>query len=90
MSEKMRDVMIERFTDILMLTADVITAPVLAVYRVTSDFVHHRGRYSRLDRGSPGPHRDAATVTLPCAPAAEHPGVDRGNRPAPAPSAPPD
>ena len=53
MSEKMRDVMIEGFTDILILTADLITAPILAVCRVVSDFVHRRGHYSHFDRGSP-------------------------------------
>jgi hypothetical protein len=54
MSEKMRDVMIEGFTDILLLTADLITAPFLAVYRVMSDFVHRKGRYRYRDRGASG------------------------------------
>jgi hypothetical protein len=54
MSEKWRDVMIEGFTDVLLLTADLITAPILAVYRVASDFVHHKGRYTYRDHGSRG------------------------------------
>jgi hypothetical protein len=53
MSDKMRDVMVEGFIDIFLLIVDLITAPILAVCRVVSDFVHRRGHYSRVHYGNP-------------------------------------
>ena len=53
MSDKTRGIMVEAFIDIFLLTIDLITAPILAVHRVMSDFVHRRGHYSRVHYGDP-------------------------------------
>lgn len=52
MGAKIWQEMVEGFTDILYLWVDLITAPILAVYRVTSDFIHGEGRYKHSDRSS--------------------------------------
>ncbi|HUN71431.1 MAG TPA: hypothetical protein VMU52_03890 [Steroidobacteraceae bacterium] len=43
--EEIWEVMVEGSTDIIMLMAELITAPIMAVVRVLSDFVHRKGRY---------------------------------------------
>lgn len=53
MGKEIWAVMVEGFTDIVKLSVDLITAPVLAIFRVTSDFIHNEGRYKRPDHGSP-------------------------------------
>ena len=52
MLEEIREVMIEGFTDTLNLWVDLITAPLLAICRVTSDFIHGEGKYKHPDHGS--------------------------------------
>ena len=50
--EEMKEGFMEGCSDILNLCVDVIAAPVLAICRVTSDFVHGRGKYAHPDRES--------------------------------------
>lgn len=49
MSEKVwkeiREVIVEGCTDMMNLWLDLITAPVMAICRVTSDFIHGKGKY---------------------------------------------
>lgn len=44
--------MIEGFFDIVILAADLVTAPFIAICRVASDFVHNEGRYRHSDHDS--------------------------------------
>lgn len=52
MREKIWEEIVEAFTDALNLWLDLITAPILAICRVTSDFIHGEGKYKHPDRGS--------------------------------------
>jgi hypothetical protein len=56
MGEKIWGVMVEGFTDIVKLCADLITAPIIALCRVISDFIHGEGRYKHSDHDSRRAH----------------------------------
>ena len=43
--EEIWEVIVEGSTDIITLMAELITAPIMAVVRVLSEFVHRKGRY---------------------------------------------
>lgn len=55
MGKEIWAVMVEGFTDVVRLYADLITAPIMAVCRVLSDFIHNEGHYKRRS-GSPRAH----------------------------------
>lgn len=52
MDESLWEEIVEGFTDIVKLYADLITAPILAVLRVASDFIHGEGHYKHSRRPS--------------------------------------
>jgi hypothetical protein len=52
MWKELRDDVVEDATDKLHLLVDLIAAPVTAICRVASDFIHGEGRYKHPDRRS--------------------------------------
>lgn len=56
MREEIWEIMVEAFTDIVKLYADLITAPILAILRVGSDFIRGEGHYKHSHRGSHRAH----------------------------------
>lgn len=52
MWKELRDDMVDDATDAIYLWVDLFAAPIMAICRVVSDFVHGEGRYKHPDRGS--------------------------------------